>query len=123
MAESSACGIEQTVELTKGIDLPTFVRSYLSREHRDNRAAGCTMAALGSDAAHQTQEVKRSIESLLQAFEQGCSASEREGNDEVRAKSIDTCAYRRGPERANFDSPERLAMLSSHSLMTVSFLA
>ena len=82
------------------------------------------MAALGSDAARQTQEVKRSIESLLQAFEQGCSTSEREGNDEVRAKSIDTCAHIvRSPERANFDSPERLAMLSCHSLITESFLA
>ena len=29
------------------------------------------MAAIGSDAARQTQEVKRNIESLLQAFEQG----------------------------------------------------
>lgn len=61
MAKSAACGIEQTVELTKGIDLSTFVRGYLSREHRDNRGAGCTMAALGSDAARQTQEVKRTF--------------------------------------------------------------
>ena len=97
MAESAACGIEQTVELTKGIDLSTFVNSYLSREHRDNRAAGCTMAALGSDAARQTQEVKRTfaagIESLLQALEKECPASERAGNNEARAKSIDTFAH------------------------------
>ncbi|WP_442878869.1 hypothetical protein [Comamonas sp.] len=65
--------------------------------HRDNRAAGCTMAALGFDAARQTQEVKRTfaagIESLLQALEQECSTSERAGNNEVRAKSIDTFAH------------------------------
>ncbi|WP_407715596.1 TetR/AcrR family transcriptional regulator [Comamonas testosteroni] len=97
MAKSAACGIEQTVELTKGIDLSTFVRGYLSREYRDDRAAGCTMAALGSDAARQTQEFKRAfaagIESLLQAFEQECSTSDRAGHDEARAKSIATFAY------------------------------
>ncbi len=97
MAESAACGIEQTVELTKGIGLSTFVDSYLSREHRDNRSAGCTMAALGSDAARQTQEVKRTfaagIESLLQALEKECPTSERTGNNEARAKSINTFAH------------------------------
>ena len=55
------------------------------------------MAALGSDAARQTQEVKRTIaagiESLLQALEKECPTSERAGNGEARAKSIDTFAH------------------------------
>lgn len=97
MAESAACGMKQTVELTEGVDLSTFVRSYLSREHRDDRAAGCTMAALGSDAARQSQEVKTTfatgVESLLQTLEKECPVSERAGNGEARAKSIDTLAH------------------------------
>ncbi len=47
MAESTACGIAQTTALSEGVDASEFVRHYLSREHRDGRATGCTMAALG----------------------------------------------------------------------------
>jgi TetR/AcrR family transcriptional regulator, transcriptional repressor for nem operon len=58
MAESTACGIAQTAALSEGVDAPTFVRHYLSREHRDGRATGCTMAALGGDAARQPEPVR-----------------------------------------------------------------
>jgi len=55
------------------------------------------MAALGSDAARQTQEVKTTfaagIESLLQALEQECSTSDGAGHDEARAKPIATFAH------------------------------
>jgi TetR/AcrR family transcriptional repressor of nem operon len=60
MAESSACGIAQSAELTAGASLQEFVRVYLSREHRDNRATGCTLAALCSDAARKEDEEVRS---------------------------------------------------------------
>ncbi len=69
MAESAECGIAQTVALSAGADAPEFVRYYLSREHRDARATGCTMAALGGDAARQPEAVRATfaagIESLL----------------------------------------------------------
>jgi TetR/AcrR family transcriptional repressor of nem operon len=47
MAEATACGIAQTGAMADGVDAATFVSHYLSREHRDGRATGCTMAALG----------------------------------------------------------------------------
>ena len=58
MAESTACGSAQTTALSEGVDASEFVRHYLSREHRDARATGCTMAALGGDAARQPESVR-----------------------------------------------------------------
>ena len=89
IAESTACGIARTVALTgNGVDAAEFVRLYLSREHRDSRGAGCTLAALGGDAARQPDEVRAlfaaGIESLVVALsprsgadaepEQACSS-------------------------------------------------
>lgn len=58
MAESTACGMSQSAALTVGASLSEFVRVYLSREHRDDRASGCTMAALSGDAARKEDEVR-----------------------------------------------------------------
>ena len=44
MAESAACGMAKTAALSAGVDAARFVQLYLSREHRDVRATGCTMA-------------------------------------------------------------------------------
>lgn len=72
MAESAACGMAQTAAATADMDPVDFVRIYLSREHRDARATGCTMAALGGDAARQPDVVRTTfaagIESLLTAL-------------------------------------------------------
>ncbi|RDU99438.1 TetR/AcrR family transcriptional regulator [Trinickia dinghuensis] len=93
MAESAACGIAQTVALSAGVNAPEFVRYYLSREHRDTRATGCTMAALGGDAARQPEAVRATfaagIESLLAALspEGGADAGQ------ARARSLDTLAH------------------------------
>lgn len=69
MAESAACGMAQTAAKSAGVDASKFVKHYLSREHRDGRATGCTMAALGGDAARQPEAVRATfaagIESLL----------------------------------------------------------
>jgi len=79
IAESTACGIARTVALTgNGVDAAEFVRQYLSREHRDSRGAGCTLAALGGDAARQPDEVRAlfaaGIESLVAAMSPGGAA-------------------------------------------------
>lgn len=58
MAESAACGLAQSAALTEGASAAEFVEVYLSREHRDNRASGCTMAALCGDAARKEDEVR-----------------------------------------------------------------
>jgi len=97
MAESAACGMAQTVALTAGMDPAAFVRSYLSREHRDARANGCTIAALGADAARQPAAVRASfaagIESMLAAQVCGAAPAAREGASHVRANAIDTMAH------------------------------
>lgn len=103
MAESAACGMAQTAALAAGMDRPTFVRSYLSRAHRDMRAAGCTIAALGADAARQPKAVRAAfaegIEHLLQALEKELPAPEHTvpgavgEMGEVRAHAIDTLAH------------------------------
>jgi len=103
MAESVACGMAQTAALAEGMDRPAFVRSYLSRAHRDMRAAGCTMAALGADAARQPKAVRaafvQGIECLLQALEKELPVPERAGQGavltarEARAHAIDTLAH------------------------------
>lgn len=66
MAEVMACGIAQTALLADGADASAFVRHYLSRAHRDSRATGCTMAALGGDAARQPEPVRVAFEDGLE---------------------------------------------------------
>jgi len=99
MAEAAACGIAQTVALSTGADLAAFVQQYVSREHRDHRASGCTMAALGGDAARQPAAVRASfaagIESLLAALNaQGSAAGTPDlGPDRARANTLDVLAH------------------------------
>ncbi|WAC71341.1 TetR/AcrR family transcriptional regulator [Roseateles sp. SL47] len=76
IAESAACGMAQTLALTGGdVDPVAFIGNYLSREHRDGRGTGCTMAALGGDAARQPEEVRAAfangIEGLVVALLRG----------------------------------------------------
>ncbi|PRX99278.1 TetR/AcrR family transcriptional regulator [Paraburkholderia sp. BL25I1N1] len=97
MAESAACGIAQTVALSAGVNAPEFVRYYLSREHRDTRATGCTMAALGGDAARQPEAVRATfaagIESLLAALSPEDSALDGVDTGQARARSLDILAH------------------------------
>ncbi|WP_175832354.1 TetR/AcrR family transcriptional regulator [Burkholderia cepacia] len=97
MAESAACGIAKTAALTADMDASEFVRRYLSREHRDARATGCTMAALGGDAVRQPEEVRSTfangIESLLEALGTKGGSPDGVASAEARAQSIDTLAH------------------------------
>lgn len=97
MAESAAWGIAQTAALTAGVDTRDFVRAYVSREHRDARASGCTMAALGGDAARQPETVRSTfvagIESLLAELSREGTALDGADPGQVRAKSLDTLAH------------------------------
>ena len=97
MAESAACGIAQTAALSAGVDAPEFVQYYLSREHRDTRATGCTMAALGGDAARQPEAVRATfaagIESLLAVLCPEGTASDDVDAGRARAQSLDILAH------------------------------
>ncbi|MCM5682968.1 TetR/AcrR family transcriptional regulator [Schlegelella sp. S2-27] len=97
MAESAACGMARTAILTAEADPREFVRQYLARAHRDNRATGCTMAALGGDAARQPEMVKATfaagIESLLAEMGQRRPALSPDDEARARARSLDMLAH------------------------------
>ena len=98
MAESTACGITQTLALTEGLEVSEFVRHYLSREHRDGRSTGCTMAALGGDAARQPESVRGAfadgVESLLAALShQQSSPSDAVDAAQARARILDALTH------------------------------
>jgi TetR/AcrR family transcriptional repressor of nem operon len=42
-----------------------FIATYLSKSHRDDRASGCLIAALGEDVARQDSSVRRAFTSGL----------------------------------------------------------
>lgn len=79
MAEATAHGLESKMHDYQGVDMPGFVNSYLSREHRDGRGDGCTLAALSGDAARQPPAVQATFESgistMLAAIERGAMAA------------------------------------------------
>ncbi|MFF4394931.1 TetR/AcrR family transcriptional regulator [Streptomyces sp. NPDC001480] len=86
MAEASASGLSQTMARTEGLDPAEFVERYVSREHRDGRGDGCTIAALGGDAARQPADIRTEfaagIENLLTALQ---SQSDTPGDTDQRA--------------------------------------
>ena len=97
MAESTACGIARTAALSEGVDAPTFVSHYLSREHRDGRATGCTMAALGGDAARQPGPVREAfadgVENLVAALSRQAGVSIAPDAAQARARILDVLAH------------------------------
>ena len=97
MAESTACGIAQTAALAEGVDAATFVSHYLSREHRDGRATGCTMAALSGDAARQPEPVRIAfedgVESLLALLSQKGTPSDPAEAAPARSRILDVLSH------------------------------
>lgn len=100
VAEATACGIAQTVAQVGGIDTPEFVRRYVSRAHRDARTVGCTMAALGGDAARQPDAVRAAfadgVEGLLAALEREDGAATGASPGEARARRLNMLAHALG---------------------------
>ncbi len=97
MAEAARCGFEQGTAKAEGFDAQAFVGYYLSRKHRDDRADGCTVAALSGDAARQPESTKEAfaagIESMLHGLADGVGAQDGSGRERnLRAQSIDTIA-------------------------------
>ena len=97
MAEATACGIAQTAALADGVDASEFTKHYLSREHRDSRATGCTMAALGGDTARQPDSVRVAfedgVENLLALLSQKGSPSGPADATQARARILDLLSH------------------------------
>ena len=79
MAETAEHGLATKMREYAGVDMEGFVAGYVSREHRDARGEGCTLAALCGDAGRQTPEVQQTfaagIGSMLGAIERGALAA------------------------------------------------
>ncbi len=97
LAEAATCGFAQSAAKAEGADAAEFVRHYLSREHRDARGDGCTMAALCGDAARQPDSIKAAfatgIESLLATLANQSGAPEDSPQEgDLRARRIEVIA-------------------------------
>lgn len=100
MAEAAACGMAKTRSLMGGVDMADFIGHYVSREHRDNRSGGCTLAALGGDAARQPDAIKATfatgLETLLADVLGERGTRSEEALQAARASAIDTFAHALG---------------------------
>ncbi|WAC00040.1 TetR family transcriptional regulator [Pseudomonas putida] len=95
MGEAATCGINRTVEQMQCIRLADFVNFYLSREHRDEKGKGCTLAALGADAARQSDEIKAAYEAGIHRLLEVLHGKDGEPGAS-RAEIIDTFAHALG---------------------------
>ncbi|WP_053162373.1 TetR/AcrR family transcriptional regulator [Pseudomonas brassicacearum] len=97
MAEAVASSLAQSLTDNAGIDVADFVDLYVSRDHRDGRGGGCTMAALCGDAARQSPELKATfangIENTLAALESRYEAGQDAPQEAIRAKMLDMLAH------------------------------
>ncbi|ATS63301.1 TetR family transcriptional regulator [Xanthomonas citri pv. fuscans] len=97
MAESAACGLANIAAQTEHVDKADFVNFYLSRGHRDSLATGCTMAALGADAARQPEEVREAfaagVENLLASLDRSGAAPGTAEAAAERASNLDMMAH------------------------------
>jgi TetR/AcrR family transcriptional repressor of nem operon len=99
MAEVSANGLSQNAAQAEGRDATEFVERYVTREHRDGRGDGCTIAALSGDAARQPGDIRKEfeagIENLLTALQvasQGDTLGDADGRA-ARTTMIDMLAH------------------------------
>ncbi|MEV5848694.1 TetR family transcriptional regulator [Streptomyces sp. NPDC051985] len=97
MAEASANGLSQTAVRAEDMCVADFIETYVSREHRDGRAEGCTIAALSGDAARQPESIKTEfaigIESMLTALQTDGEAPAETDQHRARATVIDVLAH------------------------------
>lgn len=96
MAEASACSLAKSLTGAQALDVPGFINVYVNRAHRDGRGDGCTMAALGGDAARQSDEVRATfaegIEQTLQTLGEKYPTAPDAEAGEGRKKMIDLLA-------------------------------
>ncbi|MCW8278664.1 TetR family transcriptional regulator [Pseudomonas sp. PCH199] len=96
IAESSACGFSYSASLAAGVEPAEFIKHYLSREHRDEPGAGCTIAALSADASRQPEQVKKvfadGLELSLTQLEEDLGSRGAVAQREARARRIDAFA-------------------------------
>lgn len=65
--------------------LESIISFYLSKDHSGEKAEGCPLVALGSDAARQTAEVRRPFEDGIRAHFEVLEELIGEGDDRARS--------------------------------------
>jgi TetR/AcrR family transcriptional repressor of nem operon len=97
MAEASANSLARSLSNAESVDVQGFIDLYVSRDHRDGRGEGCTMAALCGDASRQSDELRSAfadgIEGTLNALGEKYPTAEGAAPGEARAKVIDMLAH------------------------------
>ena len=66
--------------------LESIIIFYLSKDHSGEKAEGCPLVALGSDAARQTAEVRRPFEDGIRAHFEVLEELIGEGGDKARSE-------------------------------------
>ncbi|CAI8740845.1 TetR/AcrR family transcriptional regulator [Pseudomonas sp. IT-P294] len=93
MAEASASSLSKSLAGAESLYIPDFIDAYVTREHRDGRGSGCTMAALCGDAARQSDDLKATfaegIEHTLQTLGDKYPTRPDAAPGEGRKKMID----------------------------------
>jgi len=96
MAEASACSLSRSLASAEALDVQGFIDLYVTRDHRDGRGSGCTMAALCGDAARQPDELKvafaEGIERTLQLLGEKYPTAPDSAPGDARVKVIDMLA-------------------------------
>ena len=96
MAEASANSLAQSLASAEELSVKDFIDVYVSRDHRDGRATGCTMAALCGDAARQSDNLKSAFAEGIERTLQTLGGKYPTGPDaapgEARVKMIDLLA-------------------------------
>lgn len=97
MTEAATLGFAQAQARFAGADMAGFAASYVSRPHRDARSHGCTMAALGGDAARQPEAIRAAfatgVEAMLANLQGGPAASDEGERRKARAVALDLLAH------------------------------
>lgn len=132
MAEASANSLAQSTAAAESMSVQDFIDVYVSRDHRDGRSTGCTMAALCGDAARQSGDVKaafaegieRTLRTLGEKYPTAADAPQGEG----RTRMIDLLARAVGAIMLSRACPDDSALADEiltvcHASMTESLPA
>lgn len=132
MAEASANSLARSLTSAEALSVQDFIDMYVSREHRDGRATGCTMAALCGDAARQSGDLKsafadgieRTLQTLGDKYPNAADAPAGEG----RTRMIDLLARAVGAIMLSRACPDDSALADEilavcHAEMTASLPA
>ncbi|MBV4551234.1 TetR/AcrR family transcriptional regulator [Pseudomonas sp. SWRI102] len=92
MAEAAANSLSRSLAGAGEMEVADFFQMYVSKEHRDARGNGCTLAALCGDAARQSDGLKATfangVESTLASLEEKHDAGPQAADGEGRADMI-----------------------------------